>query len=269
MKGHTPIPFAKEASRLLEKHSIASMKENLDEQFYYWMRVFHFEARYASINVLLEDIRPQNILELSSGYSFRGLDYCINHHAHYIDTDLPQVVDLKINLEKELIGDDSIFKGKLETLPLNALDEQSFDEIVARFNNSPLTIVNEGLLMYLNTGEKKKLCHIIRKHLVQKGGYWITADIYIRTPESNVRNLKMSKEEEEFFTKHHIDENKFDSEIAAEEFFKSEGLVIDKVSHVDVTALSSFQKLLQYVPEGYEKKPMPKIQNTWRLKVIQ
>jgi O-methyltransferase involved in polyketide biosynthesis len=244
------------------------LKENTDEQFYYWMRVFHFEARYASINVLLEDIQPGNILELSSGYSFRGLDYCLNHDAHYIDTDLPQVADLKINLEKELIGDHSIFKGKLETMALNALDEESFDKIVARFDNNPLIIVNEGLLMYLNVNEKKKLCSIIHKHLVQKGGYWITADIYIKTPENNVRNLKMSKEEEDFFAKHNIDENKFDSEITAEDFFKSQGLIIDKIAHVDVTALSSFNKLLQYVPEGYERKPMPKIQTTWRLKAI-
>ena len=71
MKGHTSIPFAKEAAALLEKQGIAILPENQNEQLYYWMRVFHFEARYQSINDLLEDIHPENILELSSGYSFR------------------------------------------------------------------------------------------------------------------------------------------------------------------------------------------------------
>jgi O-methyltransferase involved in polyketide biosynthesis len=270
MKGHTSIPFAKEAAALLEEHDLATLPENLNEHFYYWMRVFHFEARYTSINDLLRDIQPKNILELSSGYSFRGLDYCINHDVHYIDTDLPEVVDLKTNLQRKLIGDDATFKGKLETTALNALDEEGFDKIVARFDRNPLTIVNEGLLMYLNTDEKKKLCRIIHKHILQKGGYWITADIYMKSPESKVTNLRMSKEEKSFFANHNIDENKFDSEAAAEEFFKSEGFKIDKVANVDAPSLSAFSKLLQFVPEEVkrENKPMPKIQATWRLKAF-
>jgi O-methyltransferase involved in polyketide biosynthesis len=271
MKGRTAIPFAKEAAALLEKHGVTTLPENQNEQFYYWMRVFHFEARYASINNLLKDIQPANILELSSGYSFRGLDYCIIHDAHYIDTDLPEVVELKQKLQNELAAGHSAVKGKLETIPLNALDEAEFDKIAARFGDGALTIVNEGLLMYLNTDEKKKLCSIIHKHLLQKNGYWITADIYVKSPESKVRNLKMSTEEEAFFTKHNIDENKFESEDAAEDFFKSQGLIIDKVANVDFTSLSSFNQLLQYVPEEAkrENKPMPKIQATWRLKAIQ
>ena len=78
--------------------------------------------------------------------------------------------------------------------------------------------------MYLNIEEKTKLCNIIHQQLLQKGGYWITTDIYIKSPESDVKNLKMSKEEEDFFTKHNIDENKFDSEAAAEDFFNRQGL---------------------------------------------
>lgn len=270
MKGHTSIPFAREAAALLEKHGIASLPQNQNEQLYYWMRVFHFEARYASINHLLEDIAPENILELSSGYSFRGLDYCLHHHAHYIDTDLPEVIALKMNLQKDMVGGHPSFKGQLETTALNALDEASFDQIVARFDDRPLTIVNEGLLMYLNTEEKKKLCGIIHKHLLQKGGYWITADIYIKSPEASVRKLKMSKEEEAFFSRHNIDENKFDSEAAAEDFFKSQGFRIDKVAHVDAPSLSTYDKLLQHVPEEIKRanKPMPKVHATWRLKAV-
>lgn len=268
MKGHTAIPFAKEAAALLEKHNIASLPDNPAEQLFYWMRVFHFEARYASINMLLEDTKPEQILELSSGYSFRGLDYCLHHDVHYIDTDLPEVVALKTKLQEDFAH--PALKGKLETLPLNVLDEPGFDDIITHFDNRPLTIVNEGLLMYLTTAEKAQLCRIIRKQLLQRGGYWITADIYIKSEESNVRNLRMSKEEEAFFSQHKIDEYKFDSEAAAEAFFKSQGLALDKIAQVDPTALSSFAKLLQVVPEEIKQanKPMPKIQETWRLKAI-
>ncbi len=270
LKAHTSIPFAKKAAILVEKHGSSSLPENLDEQLYYWLRVFHFESRYASINDLLSDIHPKNILELSAGYSFRGLDYCLHHNIHYIDTDLREVISLKTNLRKELVGGNVALKGKLDMIALNVLDEAAFDEIVTRFNDNPLIIVNEGLLMYLKTDEKKKLCGIIHKHLLQKGGYWITADIYIQSPESNVKNLKMSKEQEDFFARHNIDENKFVSESAANEFFKSQGFVVDKVANVDAASLSAYHKLVQYVPEEIrlKNKAMPKIQSTWRLKAI-
>ncbi|MGN6163438.1 MAG: hypothetical protein ACTHOF_02765, partial [Flavisolibacter sp.] len=71
-------------------------------------------------------------------------------------------------------------KGKLEILPLNALDEQAFVEVVNRFAQGQIAIVNEGLLVYLNREEKLKLCSNIHKVLEQRGGYWITADIYIK-----------------------------------------------------------------------------------------
>ena len=270
MKAHTSIPFAKEAAALLQRHNVHTLPQNLAEKLYYWMRIFHFEARYTSINNLLADIDPQNILELSSGYSFRGLDYCINHAAHYIDTDLPAVIDLKKSLQKEITPPVLSFKGKLESIALNSLDEQEFGKVVSHFNAGSLTIVNEGLLMYLTTDEKKKLAGIIHRHLVQRGGYWITADIYIRSQESSVRNLRMSKEEENFFAQHNIDENKFESEAAAETFFKGQGFTIDKIATVEPTLLSSFSKLLAVVPDEIKRegKPMPKIQATWRLRAI-
>jgi hypothetical protein len=43
----------------------------------------------------------------------------------------------------------------LETLPLNALDEAQFAETVGRFPQGEIVIVNEGLLMYLNTEKNK------------------------------------------------------------------------------------------------------------------
>lgn len=270
MKGHTRIPFAKEAALLVEKSGMSVLPENLNEQLYYWMRTFHFEARYESINLLLKDIQPKNILELSSGYSFRGLDYCLNGNVHYIDTDLPEVIELKTALQNEIVGENVSLTGKLETLPLNVLDQTAFDDIVNRFDGNELAIVNEGLLMYLTSEEKITLCSIIHSYLKQKGGCWVTADIYIQSPESHVRNLRMSKQEEDFFAKHNIDENKFESEEAAKTFFEKQGFVIDEIAHVNPTSLSAYKKLIAIVPEEIkrENKPMPKIQSTWRLKAV-
>jgi hypothetical protein len=75
----------------------------------------HFENRYWSINRLLQQTDSTNILELSSGYSFRGLDLCNkNERIHYIDTDLPAVVKLKQDMIFRLHLDKEI-KGKFET----------------------------------------------------------------------------------------------------------------------------------------------------------
>lgn len=269
MKGHTALPFAKEASELLERHGVATLPEGTNDNLYYWMRIFHFESRYASINQLLNEIQPANVLEISSGYSFRGLDYCMHRDAHYIDTDLPDVIELKKSLQEDMLPCGTTMKGKLETIALNALDEDAFAAVVSRFEGQPFTIVNEGLLMYLTEEEKIKLCSIIHKHLAANGGSWITADVYIRSEETSVRNLKMSREEQVFFSRHRIDENKFESEAAAEQFFKDQGFVVVKEARVDPFTLSSIDQLIAHVPEEVkrENKPMPKIQSTWLLSV--
>jgi hypothetical protein len=61
-------------------------------------------------------------------------------------------------------------------LPLNALDEKQFSEIIKHFSKGEIVIVNKGLLMYLNKEEQEKLSRFICKILKQHGGYWITAE---------------------------------------------------------------------------------------------
>src|SRR5690349_3818490 len=99
VKAKTDIPFAKKvASVLLQESSEANEATDLDPAF--WKRVVHFEIRYWSIDQLLSDLPIQNVLELSSGYSFRGLDMVRRKKVHYIDTDLPGIIDSKKGLLK-------------------------------------------------------------------------------------------------------------------------------------------------------------------------
>ncbi len=149
-----------------------------------WARLDSFcGPRYWSIDQLLADLPIKNILELSSGVSStRGLDAVQRQDIHYIDTDLPGVTSVKRDFVAALQGDDHP-RGTLEILPLNALDEEQFGLTVSRFPAGPLAIVNEGLLMYLGIEEKERLCRIIHKILGARGGYWITADIYIKRPD--------------------------------------------------------------------------------------
>lgn len=267
MKGHTNIPYAREAAELISRPEEFIPDFN-NPDFMYWFRVIHFEDRYFSINELLKDIEANNILELSSGFSFRSLDMVgRQEHLHYIDTDLPDLVETK---KKLFAGLQPHFaaNSKLEILPLNVLDTEAFMEVNSRFKDGPLTIVNEGLLMYLDEAEKKILFKTIHDILKQRGGHWITADIYIRNEFDN-SNAALGDELGQLVAAHKIDDKKFDSFEHAANFFIEAGFIIDKVLEPQYQMHSSFQYLLRTLPEKVKNSNQrpPKFRETWRLTV--
>ncbi len=267
MKGHTNIPFARQAAELIclpEKY----VPNYTRKDFRYWARVLHFENRYFSIDQLLSELQINNILELSSGFSFRGLDKTKQNGYYYIDTDLPEMAEIKNNFLEALSADSINSTGKFKILPLNALDEVQFADVVNSFPEGEIVIVNEGLLMYLDNNEKEKLCGIIHKILKERGGYWITADVYIKR-EIERLNLIRDKNEEKFFAGHQIEEKRFNSFEEAESFFKKAGFVVDKEAQTDHTKLSSLKYLLENTSteELQNLRSSGKVQATWRLKV--
>jgi O-methyltransferase involved in polyketide biosynthesis len=271
LKGYTNIPYAKDLAALMQGSEVFELNFD-DKDFGFWARVLHFESRYWSIDQLLRQAQTRNILELSSGYSLRGVELCRQDAAiHYIDTDLPDLMAQK----QQLVAHQQLhkqLKGQLELLPLNALDENAFQEVVARFEAGPLTIVNEGLLMYLNEAEKQQLCGIIHRILKQRGGYWITADVYVRRGTEALNAIPQSSGEAAFFEQHHIEENKFESYESATAFFREQGLevVVEATPHPE--GLSALPHLMNVLPEAFRNQPqaegLPKIQATWMLKAI-
>jgi O-methyltransferase involved in polyketide biosynthesis len=265
MKGMTPIPFARQAAELM-LYPEEYVPDYSSTEFNFWARLTHFENRYWSIDQLLEDLPVNNILELSSGFSFRGLDAVKQRNVHYIDTDLPDLIKTKLSFIG-LLKQDTI--GKLETLPLNALDEAQFMNIVDRFPPGEIVIVNEGLLMYLGMEEKEKLFSIIHKVLKKRGGYWITADIYLKKLSDAV-NLKIKDDSlQQFLIDHRIEENKFDSFEAAEQLFKKAGFVVDKEAVRDYEKTIGVGYLFKHatLEQLGEARTTGKISATWRLKV--
>jgi hypothetical protein len=61
----------------------------------FWAKVLHFGSRYPSVDQLIDDLDIGNFLELSSGYSFRGLEKARNGARFSIDADLPEVIEKK------------------------------------------------------------------------------------------------------------------------------------------------------------------------------
>lgn len=269
LKGYTNIPYARETAALMQGPEVFGLNFN-DKDFWFWMRVLHFESRYWSIDQLLKATGSTNILELSSGYSWRGLDRCSKEaQLHYIDTDLPEVIAAKQQMMQQLhMGGTP--KGRLELRPLNAVDPVAFRDTAGSFGDGPLTIVNEGLLMYLGPEEKEQLCRNIREALQQKGGCWITADIYVKRSDEMRVQLPQSSSEAAFFEQHNIEANKFDSYAAAETFFRAQGFELVQEAVPDYAALSVMPQLMEALPESLRnsKEPPPKVQATWMLKAI-
>ncbi len=267
MKGYTNIPYAQQTAALMQGTEIFDL--NFEEKdFWFWIRVMHFESRYWSIDQLMKLTDNKNILEISSGYSLRGLDLCARDESiHYIDTDLPEVVAMKEDMITRLHLAKDI-TGRFELIPLNVIDGSAFKSVVDRFSDRPITIVNEGLLMYLNTEEKIIVCKTIHSILKQRGGCWITADIYVKRPGEVT--LPQSKSETAFLEQHKIEENKFDSYEAARDFFENLGFEIEKEAVPNYQELSVMPHLLKVLPEEVRnsKEPPPKIQATWMLKAV-
>ena len=269
MKGYTNIPYAKQAAALMQGSEVFDLSFD-DNDFWFWIRVMHFENRYWSIDQLLKEADSRNILELSSGYSWRGLDMCVKDASvHYIDTDLTEVIAVKQEMMAELQLDKEL-KGRFAMLPLNAIDNAAFDEVVSRFSDGPLSIINEGLLMYLNAEEKIHLCKTIHRVLKDRGGCWITADVYIKRLPEKWAVMPQSKSEAAFMEQHNIEDNKFDSYDDARAFFTAQGFEMVKEAEPDFKSLSVMPKLLNALPEELRSRnePPPKIQATWMLKPV-
>jgi O-methyltransferase involved in polyketide biosynthesis len=268
LKGYTNIPFAREVAELLEYPNkyIPDFKKR---DFTLWAGVFHFESRYWSIDQLLKDLSIKNIIELSSGYSLRSLDYTKRKEVHYIDTDLPDVIAVKKEFVNSLIKEEINSNGQLELLPLNALDKNSFHEIISHFHQGEVAIVNEGLLTYLDKQEQKKLCSIIHDILIERGGYWITADIYLKNKQPKL-GFKHDDEKKEFYKQHDTESNSFESFKEAEKFFREMGFVIEKEAKIKHSEMSSFKYLKKSITfkQFFKLLRTGKLQATWRLKAI-
>ncbi|HXB08038.1 MAG TPA: hypothetical protein VNW04_13000 [Puia sp.] len=271
MKGLTTIPYARQAAQLL----IAPKPYEptaVDRPPLFWARLMHFENRYWSIDQLMEQLPITNILELSSGFSFRGLALSRQQPVFYLDTDLPELIATKQQfvtaLTREDNGNAAAPPGHYELQPLNVLDESAFEALIDRFPTGELLILNEGLLVYLDLAEKETLCRTIKKILQRRGGYWITADIYIQK-DLDPTLIDRQDAFSQFLQQHNIEEKKFPDFETAAEFFTRMGFIVDREAKTDVTKLSTWPRLLATITPDIQKKLFhtPKLQATWRLRI--
>jgi O-methyltransferase involved in polyketide biosynthesis len=222
-----------------------------------------------SIDAALAKIALKNILEFCSGFSFRGLALCNDPEVTYYDTDLTGVIETKQQIIQELAKTHNLNSNSNYHLdPLNIFDRTSFKAIVDQFPAGPLAIVNEGLLVYLKEDQKRELCAIIREILLDRGGYWVTSDIYVQSgsPETAIEDFYNDRGRE-FLAEHEVEQNKFESFEAAGQFFDEVGFTVSE--KVESRGQLSALKLLENAP-GFDKTTLrnrKKTRETWILEV--
>jgi hypothetical protein len=124
--------------------------------------------------------------------------------------------------------------------------------------------------MYLNSEEKENLCKTVHNILEKRSGYWIVADIYVKT-KSPKKYINADSRVKEYFEQHNIEENKFESFEDAEQFFKNAGFVIDRVAKINPRKISSWKYLRKSLTLKHFLMLLkrPKIQATWRLRIAE
>lgn len=183
MRQFSDVPFAKDVAQaigarqaldeLLRAHDLSA------EDLFAYAPIF--EARYKSIAARLRASGMQQVLELASGLSLRGLAMTQADPAlTYVETDLEALTTQKQALVTRLRHDHHLPDRETYLLrTANALDLGQLWDATATFHRDrPLAIVSEGLLQYLTPDELEAVARNIRALLTAfaRGGAWITSD---------------------------------------------------------------------------------------------
>jgi O-methyltransferase involved in polyketide biosynthesis len=220
-KAHSGLPYAREVAELVfgrDEVTATATPKSREEA----LRRRHFELRAQSLDEALDLVDATRIVELAAGLSFRGLARAARDGVHYLDTDLPELVALKRGLLLQLSP--PTLAGTYRVEPLDAMDAAAVERAFASLPDGPLSIVHEGLLMYLSADEKARLADSIHAALRARGGRWITADIYLRRASTVPREEQFEK----FLAEHNVEAQKFVTFDEAEAFFTKAGFAIER-----------------------------------------
>src|SRR5882724_6130835 len=218
-KAHSGLPYARQVAELVFGHdevAAATLPTSLADA----LRRRHFELRARSVDEALDLVGAKCIVEFAAGLSFRGLARAAGDDAHYLDTELPELVELKRRILSQLSP--AKLAGAYRLEPLDVMDDSAVLHALESLPDGPLSIAHEGLLMYLDVDEKARLAASIHSALRSRGGRWITADVYLRRESTVPREQQV----EQFLAEHRVEEQKFESWEGAEAFFANAGFAL-------------------------------------------
>lgn len=252
------IPFAQEAAKrigadatfdqILREHGLERDKLT----FYAPM----FEARYKSLTQLLRSGAPQ-VLELASGYSLRGLDLTRSGGIRYVETDLPDVVAEKLRLLEDVRQHHGILPSPQHVV--TSTDALDLDQVRAAAavldTRQPLTVLCEGLIMYLSKQETEQLATNIHRLLGEfAGGCWLTPDFTFRAEARDLPPERVRlREAITGVTQRQVDASAFEDSHEFAAFLGRVGFSVQVRSQVDETPSFSSIQVLGLPPASIER----------------
>jgi O-methyltransferase involved in polyketide biosynthesis len=253
------IPFAKEVATRIGADD--AFEEILRERglerdkltFYAPM----FEARYKSITQLILESGASQVLELASGYSLRGLDLTRSGVIRYVEADLPDVVSAKLSLLEDIRQHHGIPPCPQHVVTAaDALDlEQVRAAAAALDRRRPLTVLCEGLVLYLSKEETECLATNIHRLLGEfAGGFWITPDFSFRAEARDLAPERIRlREAITGVTQRQLDASAFEDRHHLAAFLNGAGFDVRVLSQVDETPSFSSTRSLGLSPALVER----------------
>jgi O-methyltransferase involved in polyketide biosynthesis len=218
---YSDIPWAKEMLRFLRARGLTPEGGPWSERAAQNYAAF-FEARFKSVNRILEDHGATQVLELAAGLSPRGMDFA-QRGVVYVEADLAESSEFKREVVTAVCGE---IPQNLHLCAASVIDNAQFRACCAVFEDGPVTVATEGLLRYLTFDEKKHLCANVRELLRRNGGFWVTTDIHLRHWAHGHRRLANRQRETEQLGRD-LDPNYFDDLDHAQSFFEECGFAVD------------------------------------------
>jgi O-methyltransferase involved in polyketide biosynthesis len=227
------LPYTPEIAVLSNAEAIANqfMQQGQKQPL---MMAAVVEARYRAIEQVRAHFNHTQILELASGLLPRGMIVSENPEISFVETDLAVMLHQKQQLVQQVIGD----RRNLHFSALDATENLNSLSLNEYFQpDQPVTVLCEGLLMYLTLAEKQRVFANVRSILQTYGGVWITPDFttkaigQMRQRDPIIRQVfeKIASSTNRTFV-----ENEFDDLDHVYRFAQEQGFQVESFSMVEV-----------------------------------
>jgi O-methyltransferase involved in polyketide biosynthesis len=188
-----------------------------------------------SISSIIKKYKPEQIVELASGYSTRGIIFKLkNNKIIYIESDFSSIIKRKKEVIKEIVKKEGLNDlNNLILEPIDVLKDDIYEKVRGYLKKGKKTIiVAETLNSYFNYEQHEVLISNVKRFLDKMGGgIYISHEV---TPNS--RGKMLSGLLGSFFKKylHKIIKNKtyyhFKNESELKKYFLEKGFQILKIS---------------------------------------
>lgn len=211
------------------------------------------EARFKLINNLLQGNKTDQILEIAAGLSPRGLSMTEDHSLKYVEVDLPEMARNKRQIVERVSFRTNLERPNLYIEAGDALDLDSLLSAAEHFEKRPISIVNEGLMRYLNFEQKAAVARNVHALLEKFGGAWITPDITLKRVIDHEQESEDNRKKVMVLSGIDIENNSFNNEKEAKLFFENLGFKIERHGFSEASPQLTSPRKLGLTPGEVQK----------------